>query len=142
MFSFKLPRGAALSVSLPTGGAASFVHVGDGRFVSSVPPIQIDGVRPEGEGGEDMLPVTWDAEFLPAGTSVQAVKFGFDVPGAAGAVEAAAAAGDPHAQHIVGLMKQAEDMIAARAALLNVAAIAGTVAGDTDPVDVAAAAGA
>jgi hypothetical protein len=142
MFSFKLPVGAVLSVSLPTGGGAAFAYAGDGRFLSSVPPIVLHGVRPAGQGGEDMLPVEWDAAFMPAGATMDQVQFGFDPLTAARAVEAAAEGGDVHAVHIVGMMKQATEMIEARAALLKVADLAGKVAGDADPVDDAASAGA
>lgn len=143
MFSFKLPVGAVLSVSLPTGGGAAFAHVGDGRFVSSVPPIILQGLRPEGQGGEDMLPVEWDAKSMPVDTVMEPVQFGFDPQTAAAAVEAAAAGGDVRAGHIVSMLKAAEEMIAARAALTAATQPEGQpqAEGVSDPVDSAAAEG-
>lgn len=124
MFSYYLPKFAALHVNLPTGGSAILVHKGDGCFVSKVPPIAFAGVSPEPAETVEGLPVGWDGSTLKGDGQAHAVSFVFDVAGAQAAVEAAAAEGDTYAQAVVNELVQVEKMLQARAAL-----------GVMDPVD-------
>lgn len=112
MFAFNMPRFAAINVRLSTGCEAIMIHVGDGRFVTNIPPLILSGVSSvEGEVTSD-LPVTWDSGALPV--EFHSATFVFDAKGAAHAVEAAAAAGDADAKSVMGSLADAEKMLAAR----------------------------
>lgn len=120
MFSFHLPKFAALKVELPTGGEAVMIHVGDGRFVSNLPPLVLAGVDPNIEGVEVRdLPITWDGETLPGHKNVHPALFAFDARGAAEAVEKAAAGGDTFALQVMERLNQAEKMLDARSLLAD-----------------------
>lgn len=128
MFSFALPKFAALHVNLPTGGSTLLVHAGDGRFLSKVPPIILAGVAPGEQQDMPTQPMGWDGDTLPGDGQANPVVFAFDVKTAAAAVEAAAAAGDTFAQAVVAEMQAAERQIAAQQKLVgNVAAAAPAV---------------
>jgi hypothetical protein len=132
MFSFDLPKSAALMVALPTGGHAIFVHVGGGRFVSKVPPIVLAGVAREPSAQVEGLPVAWDGETLPGDAEAHPTAFVFDVGSAQAAVERAAAGGDKYAQLVLDELQAAQKTLDAREAL---------GIKDSEPVDAAAADG-
>lgn len=112
MFAFNLPKHAAIKVELPTGGSAIMIHVGDGRFVTNMPPLVLAGVSVvEGEEVAG-LPIDWASDALPA--DLHSTFFAFDAAGAARAVEAAAAAGDVKAREVLDRLAEAEKMLAAR----------------------------
>lgn len=119
MFSFDLPRFAALQVQFPTGGGSLLVHVGGGRFISKVPPIVLAGVMPAGEvaQNQEQLPVTWDGTTLPGDADAQPVFMAFDVASAQHSVEAAAQAGDTFARAVLDEIAQAQKTIDAQTAL-------------------------
>lgn len=117
MFSFALPKFAALQVSLPTGGVALFVHMGEGRFLSKVPPIVLAGVTPVESDQTEGLPVGWDASELAGDKPAFPTAFVYDVGGAQKAVEDAAAGGDTFARLILDELEAAQRALDARAAL-------------------------
>lgn len=143
MFSFSLPRFAALVVSLPTGGQTLMLHVGDGKFVSKVPPIVLAGVSPEPMAQVEGLPVGWDGTTLPGNVEAHPTAFVFDVAAAQSAVEAAAASGDTYAQMVMAELRAAEQVLDARTALgvMDAAPAAAPLPPIVDPVDAAAAEG-
>lgn len=111
MFSFDLPKHAAIKVELPTGGEAVMIHLGGGRFVSNVPPLVLVAVSEvQGEAIDDVA-LTWDSKCLPA--DVHHTTFGFDLVGAQRSLEAAAAAGDERAREVMGKLTAAEAMLEA-----------------------------
>lgn len=118
MFAFDLPKNALIKVELPTGGDVLMIHLGLGRFVSSLPPLVLVGVSPFENEQVAGLPVTWDSEAIKLDGLHQAM-FGFDHIGCANSVERAAAAGDEQA------LEMLEKMRAADAALDEAAAVAG-----------------
>jgi hypothetical protein len=115
MFTFELPKHAAIKVELPTGGDAIMIHLGDGRFGSNMPPLVLAGVSVVADTEVTGLQVGWDSGALPP--DVYSAIFAFDVAGAAAAVESAAAAGDVKAVEVVGKMREAEQMLAAQIAV-------------------------
>lgn len=138
MFAFDLPRFAALSVSLPTGGGTMMIHVGGGRFIAKVPPLVLAGVSPAaaGVGDTEGLPIEWDGTTLPGDGESRASFFAFDVAAAQRSVEEAAAGGDTFAQKILEELARAEEVLAARAALGVMAPAAeGATAEDDRPSD-------
>lgn len=144
MFSFDLPKFAALQVSLPTGGGAIMVHVGGGRFISKVPPIALAGLVPAAEPAQNVegLPVAWDGATLPGDGESAPVYFAFDVASAQRSVEEAAAAGDTFAKAILTELDAAQRTLDARAKLgVMDAAPAGDDSRSSDPVPVSGAAG-
>lgn len=117
MFSFSLPKFAALMVSFPTGGHSLLVHVGEGRFVSKVPPIVLAGVSPAPMDQVEGLPVSWDGETIKGDAQAHPMAFVFDVGSAQKAVEDAAAAGDTYARLVMDELEAAQRALDARAAL-------------------------
>lgn len=115
MFTFDLPKHAAIKVELPTGGDAVMIHLGEGRFVSNVPPLVLAGVSVVADTEVTGLQVGWDSGALPP--NVHSAIFVFDVAGAAVAVETAAAGGDVKAIEVVNKMRDAEKMLAAQVAV-------------------------
>lgn len=122
MFRFALPPGAAITVSLPTGGASAFFHIGGGEFLSRVPPLMLAGLRSSDAVAGDAelvqgLPVSWDSATLPGDKPAQPLVFGFDATTAGAAVEAAAAAGDTFAVAMLGEIERAEQTLRAQQAV-------------------------
>lgn len=130
MFKIDLPKMAVINVALPTGGMAAFVHLGEGRFLSGLPPVMLAGVSLEAESTHEGLPVEWDGTVFPAGCEAHPVAFVFDAVGAQRAVEDAAAAGDPAAVAMMEQLRAAEAQLAAQVAVGMVPADA-EVAADT-----------
>ena len=130
MFKIDLPKMAVLNVALPTGGMAAFVHLGEGRFLSGLPPVMLAGVSLEAEATHEGLPVEWDGSVFPAGCEAHPVAFVFDALGAQRSVEAAAAAGDLGAAAMLEQIHAAEKQLAAQVAVGMVPADA-EVAADT-----------
>lgn len=111
MFSFSLPKGAALHVELPTGGSAILVHEGDGQFVSAVPPLVLVGMDPTTEQHVTGLPVAWDSSRFKLDGEAKACVFEFDAAGAQKAVEDCAALGDQSAIAMLERIKSAEKQL-------------------------------
>lgn len=106
MFAFDLPKFASMSVALPTGGSAIFVHVGEGRFISNVPPIAMAGISAVKDEVVTGVPLGWDSDALPVVS--HGATFVFDIAGAATAVEEAAGKGDTKAREIMDLLQKIE----------------------------------
>lgn len=111
MFSFDLPKHAAIKVQLPTGGDAVMIHLGGGRFVANVPPLVLVAVSAVKDEGIKDVALTWDSKCLPA--ELHHTTFGFDLVGAQRSLEAAAAAGDERAREVIGKLTAAEAMLEA-----------------------------
>jgi len=111
MFKFTLPKGAALHVDLPTGGSAIFVHDGDGKFLSTVPPLVLVGMDRDTEQHVSGLPVEWDSSKFQLSGDAKACVFEFDAASAQQAVETAAAAGDASAATMLERIKAAEKQL-------------------------------
>lgn len=114
MFSFSLPKGAALLVTSPTGGQLMMIHKGDGQFVSDLPPLVMLGVSAEAEQKVEGLPVAWDADTFPHGCATHQCTFLFDAVGASRAVEIAAAQRDPAAIAMLERLADADKVLKAR----------------------------
>jgi len=117
MFSFSLPKGAALVVSAPTGGQQVFVHKGDGQFVSDLPPLVLLGMSADAEQKVEGLPVAWDSESFPHGAPTHQCTFMFDAVAASRAVEIAAAQRDPEAMALMERLADADKVHKAREAV-------------------------
>lgn len=93
MFKFDLPKWALLPVVTPEGSTHVMVHVGNGQFVSQLPPVAINTCQPLDEPEpEGLAPVTWDSGVLDA--EVRVSRAMFDAAGAAEALRKAADSGD------------------------------------------------
>lgn len=117
MFSFSLPKGAALLVASPTGGELLIVHKGDGQFLSDLPPLVLLGVSADAEQHVDGLPVGWDGESFPVGPTPHHCTFMFDAVSASRAVEIAAAQRDPAAIAMLERLADADKVLKAREAV-------------------------
>jgi hypothetical protein len=111
VFSFSLPKGAALVVSAPTGGEQVFIHKGDGQFVSDLPPLVLLGISKDAVDNVDGLPVAWDADSFPFGAATHQCTFMFDAVAASRAVEIAAAQRDPAAVAMIERMADADKVL-------------------------------
>lgn len=114
MFSFDLPKHAAIKVNLPTGGDAVMIHLGGGRFVSNIPPLVLVAVSAVKDEGIKDVPLVWDSKCLPA--DLHHITFDFDLVGAQRSLEAAAAAGDELAREVMGKLTAADAMLEANEA--------------------------
>lgn len=134
MFKFVLPKFAALHVELPTGGSTLMVHIGDGVFVSKVPPIVLRGVSPEQSQQVEGIPVEWDGVSLPGDGEAHPCVFAFDMKSAGEAVDAAASAGDTYARKVLAEMEHAARTIAAQERL-GLGSLSLSAQPANDPVD-------
>lgn len=117
MFSFELPKGAALAVQSPTGGTLVMVHKGDGQFVSDLPPLVLMGVSSAAEQRVEGLPIGWDGDSFPVGGPQHQCTFQFDAVAASRAVEIAAAQRDPAAMAMLERLNEAGEVLKAREAV-------------------------
>lgn len=93
MFQFNLPKWALLPVTTPEGTTQPMVHMGDGVFLSPLPPVALNTCLPIGEPAtEGLQPVSWNSTALGADVNVAQVLF--DAAAAAEALRLAAEAGD------------------------------------------------
>lgn len=93
MFKFTLPKWAMLPIITPEGATCPMVHMGDGVFLSAMPPISLHTCQPLGTAPDKALvPVAWDSGVF--GPDVEMAQSFFDAPGAAEALRIAADAGD------------------------------------------------
>lgn len=102
-----MPKHSMIKVELPTGGDVLMIHLGFGRFVSSLPPLVLVGVSPVENEQVAQLPVVWDSEAIKLDGLHQAM-FGFDHIGCANSVERAAAAGDEQALEMLEKLREAD----------------------------------
>lgn len=110
MFKFSLPKWTVLDVTLPTGVSQRLLHLGDGQFLSVLPPIAMAAMAPSGEvpiAGE-LHPVSWDSATMDSRASVEGFMATFDVKGAMAALDEAADRGDVAAISALQRVKQAE----------------------------------
>lgn len=108
MFKFNLPKWAMIDVQLPTGAVQRMIHIGNGEFLSEIPPIAVHGLAPAGEIEHDAVqPVTWDST-INGRTTLQAGVLMFDVRGAMAALQEAEARGDVAAISLLQRLRQAE----------------------------------
>lgn len=116
MFKFTLPKFAAFEAVQPNGGNLLFIHLGEGKFISQIPPLMSGGVAPEAEVVDTDPAITfeWDSETFQTS---KAVMFMYDAKGALALVEAAAAAGDKSAINMLGEFDRASKIIEAREAV-------------------------
>ena len=119
MFSFDLPKDAALVVSLPTGATTVFVHIGGGRFLSKIPPIALAGVR---AGAGDFAEVEgpelgWDGVTLPGDAPTHPVAIRFAAAPAMDAVKAAGERGDTYALAVLAEIAAVTRILEAREGL-------------------------
>lgn len=112
MFKFKLPQWACIDVRSPSGGIQRMVHIGNGEFVSHLPPLFLDTLSPDpiNIGTTD---ITWDSSHFKgqpgsAGTAL------FNAPQAMDAVKAAASEGDHVAMQVVEKIEAGAKMMEAR----------------------------
>lgn len=113
MFKFNLPKWAILDVTLPTGVSQRLLHMGEGEFVSVLPPIALAGMAPAGAAptADELHPVGWDSTTFDGRTTVEGFPVSFDVKAAMAALQAAADRGDVAAISTLQRVKQAEVMI-------------------------------
>lgn len=110
MFKFSLPKWTVLDVTLPTGVSQRLLHLGDGQFLSVLPPIAMAAMAPVGEvptAGE-LQPVSWDSTTIDSRSNVEGFTVTFDVKGALAALEEASDRGDVAAISALQRIKQAE----------------------------------
>ena len=104
MFKFTLPKWATLPVITPEGATYPMVHMGDGVFLSAMPPISLHTCQPLGTTPDKALvPVAWDSGVF--GPDVEMAQSFFDAPGAAEALRIAADAGDVTAISTQAMLK-------------------------------------
>ena len=85
MFKFTLPKWVALPVITPEGATCPMVHMGDGVFLSAMPPISLHTCQPLGTAPDKALvPAAWDSGVF--GPDVEMAQSFFDAPGAAEAL--------------------------------------------------------
>lgn len=96
MFKFTLPKWAFIDTVAPSGAVQRMFHVGDGNFVSEIPPLILEGSVPSGEAVEaGPLPLAWDGRtFGDDRAGVLRAVFVFDARSGMDALQAAADAGD------------------------------------------------
>ena len=110
MFNFSLPKWTVLDVTLPTGVPQRLLHLGDGQFLSALPPIAMAAMAPVDAvpiAGE-LHPVDWDSKTFDGRATVEAFTVSFDVKSAMAALDAAADRGDVAAISQLQRLKQAE----------------------------------
>ncbi|WP_441280594.1 hypothetical protein [Tardiphaga sp. 862_B3_N1_1] len=113
MFKFNLPKWAFLDVTLPTGAVSRLLHIGDGEFVSELPPVMVEGLVPtsveiDAAAVHTVQPVQWDSTIIPWRSQVQGLRWVYDAPAAMQALLAAEAKGDQAAITLLQRLKQAE----------------------------------
>lgn len=92
MFKFKIPAGAMLRVQLPTGGEQLMMHMGEGEFVSEIPPLMLNLLSTTLEDAPEVQPVSWDSSMY--GKAAVPMMARYDAVMAMDAVKAAAEGGD------------------------------------------------
>jgi hypothetical protein len=119
MFQLALPPHAVLTVHTASGGVQQLIHLGDGVFVSELPPLMFHGKVPAGESVPLRgLPVSWNAK--PHGDrEILETVFVFDAAGAMDAVKVAAEHGDTAAQAVVERITAGAKMLQAREAMAS-----------------------
>lgn len=113
MFKFNLPKWAFLDVTLPTGAVSRMLHIGDGQFVSEIPPVMVDGMVPDNivmdaAAVHTLQPVQWDSSIIPWRSQVRGIRWVYDAPTAMQTLRDAEAKGDQAAITLLQRLKQAE----------------------------------
>ena len=104
MFKFTLPKWATLPVVTPEGATFPMVHMGDGVFMSAMPPISLHTCQPLGVSPDrSPIHVAWDSSVFS--TDVEMAQSFFDAPGAAEALRVAADSGDINAISTQAMLK-------------------------------------
>lgn len=104
MFKFTLPKWTVVPTITPEGATYPMVHMGDGVFLSAIPPISLHTCQPLGVAPDRALvPVAWDSSVF--GPDVEMAQFFFDAPGAAEALRVAADSGDVNAISTQAMLK-------------------------------------
>lgn len=113
MFKFNLPKWAFLDVTLPTGAVQRMLHIGDGEFISELPPVMVDGLVPDSvvmdaAAVHTLQGVQWDSAIIPWRSQVRGLRWVYDAPAAMQALREAEAKGDQSAITLLQRLKQAE----------------------------------
>ena len=109
MFKFNLPKWSAIDVPQPSGATLRMIHVGNGEFVSELPPLALNGVSPANEDESPRLhPVSWDSAHIGPRTALKSETFVFDSPKAMLALHEAADRGDEAAIVLIQRLLQAQ----------------------------------
>lgn len=110
MFKFDLPAHAVIDVTLPTGAVARLLHLGNGQFVSEVPPIALallaPGLPPL-EQNPAPVPMVWLRDNAKQAYTQPGIIM-FDVQGAMQSVAKAEADGDVGAITLMQRLKHAQ----------------------------------
>lgn len=116
MFKFNFPKWAYVEFKAATGAVMRMIHIGNGEFISEVPPIMIDGVAPvsaDVSQASEVQAITWDGTIMDGRTPVNALRFVFDAPSAMAALRAAADRGEVPAIAMLQRFQQAQAQVEA-----------------------------